>query len=205
MAWKVFNWEGGSALENKTTGSNLRSIYLATEKDFKRYDEAKKIAKKMGLSVSKYILALLEEDSLKREGLDDSQLNDDSIYQKYRELLSDFKSRSMLSEEECFITSKKYVLEIGDTNSKMLKKSFHGLLIGCEKVQDKTVQTKTLAFQSSTNKIVLYKSTVNTKNNFKKNELKVFSHMDEVENISEYLYQQIINSIGDTVIEHLDI
>lgn len=205
MAWKVFNWEGGSVLENKTTGSNLRSIYLATEKDFKRYDEAKKIAKKLGLSVSKYILALLEEDSLKREGLDDSQLNDDSIYQKYRELLSDFKTRSMLSEEECFITSKKYVLEIGDTNSKMLKKSFHGLLIGCENAQDKTVLTKTLAFQSSTNKIVLYKSTVNTKNNFKKNELKVFSHIDEVKNISEYLYQQIINSIGDTVIEHLDI
>ena len=205
MAWKVFNWEGGSVLENKTTGSNLRSIYLATEKDFKRYDEAKKIAKKLGLSVSKYILALLEEDSLKREGLDDSQLNDDSIYQKYRELLSDFKTRSMLSEEECFITSNKYVLEIGDTNSKMLKKSFHGLLIGCENAQDKTVLTKTLAFQSSTNKIVLYKSTVNTKNNFKKNELKVFSHIDEVKNISEYLYQQIINSIGDTVIEHLDI
>ena len=168
--------------------SILRTIYLATDKDLTLYNKSKKVASSQNLSISKYILKLLEKDSLKGVlGINESHLDE------------------TLQTEECFITKKTYVLEVGDSNSKLHRKSFDGLLIACENTEDKAILTKTLVFQSSTNKIVVYRSERHTENNFKKKILTVYTHIDEIENLSDCLYQQIIDSIGYSEIEHLDI
>ncbi|MEX3623691.1 hypothetical protein [Viridibacillus arvi] len=81
-----------------------------------------------------------------------------------------------------------YVISIGVTG-KMNKKSFMGVFLASEKEDSISQVNETLIFQTQKRKIVVYtKRTLKNDQNHEENEMYVYETLEDVPNISDFLY-----------------